>query len=512
MNNKIYIVEDLDIIAESLISLLEALDYNVVGHSFDGEDALERIPKLMPDLILMDINLGAGIDGIEVTHRLNENYNIPVVFLTATQDKDTTDRAMKENPYAFIKKGMSYLELKQTVELALNQSGQAKLQQKESKELKSQIDIYNEVFESSPLGIFYFDLTFSILDSNPASLKIFSKKSHISPPDIDSILSEDYSKPIKEACLNINFNNPDEEIFNSKLEIFILDENHNSSPCELYLTPIFDEQQKLTYICAYLWDLSDVFEETKASRNLIEELLISRKDIESQAADLVEMTASLEDTQQESNEIMKVNERILTSLALDFENSMNDLLESTSSSYQKTSSLDLIKNLCLWARIQTDRVAASLELIDLRLGINQVIEENAEKLKNKSLTIIYKPDSAVTAIVDKVLFHTMLENILSNAIKFSEKGQSIEIKAEDYDANSCMISVIDQGVGTALEPINSLLKHYVKYSCDGTDGEKGHGLGLIVSNELLKLCHGKLDILSAPSQGTNVRIILPSKN
>ncbi len=519
MNHNIYIVEDLDIIAESLKTLLETLGYNVVGHSFTGEDALERIPKLLPDLILMDINLGSGIDGIEVTHELNKSHNFPVVFLTATQDKNTIDRALRENPYAFIKKGMSYIELKQTVELALNKSEQVRLQQEESKELKSKIDIYNEVFESSPLGIFFFDLTFSILDANPASLSIFNKRGDKTPPDIDSILAEKYTKPIKKACQSINYDNPDPEIFNSKLELFILDEYRNSSPCELHLSPVFDSDKNLAYICAYIWNLSDVFEETKASRNLIEELLVSRKDIESQAADLVQMTATLEEAQQESAEIMRTNQRILSSVALDLEDSLTELTEAFARDKQNLLSqgfsanpLGLVKNLSIWSSLQTGRINPSLELIELKPVIDKAIDNYSSELNNKSIRVNHHSESVITAICDKQLLETIIGNILSNAIKYSENGKTIDISCEEYGDIRCKISITDNGTGTALEPIDSLLRYFVKYTCPGTNGEKGYGLGLIVCNELLQLCAGRLELLSSPGEGTNTNIILPTKN
>ncbi|OQX72074.1 MAG: hypothetical protein B6D62_00020 [Candidatus Cloacimonas sp. 4484_275] len=80
---KILIVEDERIIAEDIKVSLKKLDYEIIGIVTTGEEAIEKAGKLKPDLILMDILLETAMDGIEAAERIQKDYDIPVIFLTA---------------------------------------------------------------------------------------------------------------------------------------------------------------------------------------------------------------------------------------------------------------------------------------------------------------------------------------------------------------------------------------------------------------------------------------------
>jgi two-component system cell cycle sensor histidine kinase/response regulator CckA len=79
----ILVVEDQRAVAGALRMRLRGLGYDVVGIAKDGNEAIERARELRPDLILMDIRLGDGIDGIEAAHRIRTQYDIPVVYVSA---------------------------------------------------------------------------------------------------------------------------------------------------------------------------------------------------------------------------------------------------------------------------------------------------------------------------------------------------------------------------------------------------------------------------------------------
>lgn len=88
-NKKILIVEDEAIVAmENKMNLVMA-GFNVVGSVSSGEEALNKIGELHPDLILMDIKLKGTISGIETVNVLRKNRNIPVLFITGNSDNKT---------------------------------------------------------------------------------------------------------------------------------------------------------------------------------------------------------------------------------------------------------------------------------------------------------------------------------------------------------------------------------------------------------------------------------------
>ena len=114
---KVFIVEDEVIVAESLKDHLQSLGYNVIGQATSGEEALDKITNNLPDLILMDIMLKGEMDGVETAKEVHHRYRIPVVFLTAYSDSDTLQRAKLIEPFGFLIKPYKVRELFSTLEV-----------------------------------------------------------------------------------------------------------------------------------------------------------------------------------------------------------------------------------------------------------------------------------------------------------------------------------------------------------------------------------------------------------
>ena len=116
---KILIVEDEAITAMDLALELEGLGYEVCGAEDNAEDAIETAIREKPDLILMDIRLGDGPDGIYAAEQISKHYDAVVIFLSAHSDEKTLARALSQSPYAYIVKPFRARELKLTIEVAL---------------------------------------------------------------------------------------------------------------------------------------------------------------------------------------------------------------------------------------------------------------------------------------------------------------------------------------------------------------------------------------------------------
>ncbi len=116
-NTKILIVEDNAIVAEDLKIKLIDLGYSITGIAYSGEAALESIKVNRPDIALMDINLGDGINGIDTASKLKSEHNISVIYLTAHADDDTISRAKITEPYGYIIKPFDAAELKSVIEI-----------------------------------------------------------------------------------------------------------------------------------------------------------------------------------------------------------------------------------------------------------------------------------------------------------------------------------------------------------------------------------------------------------
>ncbi len=116
---KITVVEDERIVALHMKQQLSKLGYEVVAVVAAGEEALQRIAELRPDLVLMDIHIEGDLDGIETAARIPPELQIPVIYVTAYSEQATLERARTTKPYGFLVKPFSERELNATIQMAL---------------------------------------------------------------------------------------------------------------------------------------------------------------------------------------------------------------------------------------------------------------------------------------------------------------------------------------------------------------------------------------------------------
>ncbi len=118
--HRIVIVEDEGLIAADLQGRLEKAGYKVPAVAGTGGEALEVIREKSPDLILMDIRLKGNIDGIQVAEQVRREFDIPVVYLTAYEDRKTLERASKTQAFGYIKKPIASASLEGSIEMAIS--------------------------------------------------------------------------------------------------------------------------------------------------------------------------------------------------------------------------------------------------------------------------------------------------------------------------------------------------------------------------------------------------------
>lgn len=123
---KILIVEDEPIVALDIKSALIKLGFEVTGIATSYEEILISIKSNEPEIILMDINLGNGLDGIEIVQKIKKINDIPVIYLTAFSDEKTMQRAFHTDPIGYIIKPFKREELKSTILLCLYKIKQTK--------------------------------------------------------------------------------------------------------------------------------------------------------------------------------------------------------------------------------------------------------------------------------------------------------------------------------------------------------------------------------------------------
>jgi CheY-like chemotaxis protein len=118
----ILIVEDENIIANDIKMALEKFGYNVIDIVRSGELAIQMVEETNPDLVLVDIKLEGKLDGIEIAGTIQEEYNLPVILITAYSNRRMIDEAKMKAPYGYITKPFEDKELYSSIEIALHKS------------------------------------------------------------------------------------------------------------------------------------------------------------------------------------------------------------------------------------------------------------------------------------------------------------------------------------------------------------------------------------------------------
>lgn len=116
---KILIAEDDCIMALELQETLQELGYDVPELVCSGKDVIEMSKKINPDLIIMDIRLKGGIDGIEAVTKIHSFSNVPILFLSGYADKGTLEKIKESGAVGFIGKPFDTARLKSTIKMIL---------------------------------------------------------------------------------------------------------------------------------------------------------------------------------------------------------------------------------------------------------------------------------------------------------------------------------------------------------------------------------------------------------
>jgi DNA-binding NarL/FixJ family response regulator len=143
---QILVVDDDHTTANVMQLYLENFGFEVPETAHSGADAIEKAKKLKPDLVLMDIFLGKGLDGIDAAEAIMKRLLIPVIYVTAHSDEKTLERAQRTNPYGFINKPLRDTDLKTTVRFALDKNKMNPV--KEDSPLLE--DVLNQVYNLTP--------------------------------------------------------------------------------------------------------------------------------------------------------------------------------------------------------------------------------------------------------------------------------------------------------------------------------------------------------------------------
>jgi len=150
---KILIVDDDAIIARLIEVLLVDLGYVVVAKANSGSEAIRKASETCPDLALMDIQLPGGMDGIETAARLQAEFNIPVIYLSAHCSDDILERAKITDPFGYVLKPIKEKELHAAIEIALRKHQLEEEIRRSHEELERRVEDRTTALQESNLAL-----------------------------------------------------------------------------------------------------------------------------------------------------------------------------------------------------------------------------------------------------------------------------------------------------------------------------------------------------------------------
>lgn len=170
---------------------------------------------------------------------------------------------------------------------------------------------------------------------------------------------------------------------------------------------------------------------------------------------------------------------------------------------------DLVDELLDVTKIESGTFEIKKENVEIKELIENSVKLNSIFSNRKEIEIISEIDDTLTTVgLDLSKINQVLNNLISNAIKYSDKNTKVTIKASKVE-QQLRIDVIDQGKGVKKSEFKKLFEAFQTTSTVGTDGEKSTGLGLLIVKKIVEGHGGKMEVKSEVNVGSAFSFLIP---
>jgi signal transduction histidine kinase len=256
---------------------------------------------------------------------------------------------------------------------------------------------------------------------------------------------------------------------------------------------------------------------------ILNQMLISKHE-----KTLEEQKKNLSDTNEKLNELNKTKDTLLSIIAHDLKSPFNTLIGFSGmvlddpDGYKKEEIISIVKkinhtathtyllleNLLIWAKSQKGNLKYKPAKIHLNNVVENVFEYFSHTFEKKNILITNLIDPVHEVMADFFMLHTILRNLISNAVKFSFQGGEIRVSSVVKD-KWMVVSIKDYGVGISNEKAAGIFSMDNDLSTVGTAGETGTGIGLNLCRELVEKHGGVIKLESAEGKGCRFYFTLP---
>ena len=489
---KILIVEDENIVALDMMNRLKQYGYRIVDRVGSGKDAVASSKKHNPDVVLMDIQLKGEIDGIAAADSIREQFDIPVIFITAFADDSTLQRAKVTEAFGYLIKPFNDREMYTNIEVALYKHRM----EKRVRESEKWLDI---TLTSIADGVIATDEDGHIRFINPAAEKLTgytaeeSKRKQLSEIFITKADAELFEKLHQQQS---DF---------SAENLILTRKDGTSIPIELSKASIHRGREQ--YGGVYVF--RDV-----AERRKFEVELQEAKD-RAEAANRAKNTFLANIT----HELRTPLNSIIGMSSLSLEKNENPEIGEYLKIIEEAgkSLLSQINSILDYSQIESGKVRFEEDVFSFDDVCKQLFAMYKARAAAKKLqfTITIQEGCPLTMKGDKHYVTGVLSHLLENGFKFTHEG-SVELllQAHDNDTekDTLLITVKDTGVGLEKKEQDAIFNAFTQIDESYTRVYGGAGLGLSIVKNLLHLQGGEIWVESEIDKGSTFFVLFPTGN
>jgi len=527
---KILVVEDERVVALSIQNRLESLGYIVTANVTSAEAAIAGISQNPPDLVLMDIRLKGKIDGIEAAAQMRQQFQLPVVYLTAYNDEETLERAKLTEPYGYLLKPFESKDLATTIEVALyKHKMEQQLREREQWLATTLKSIGDAVITTDPQqAITFMNPVAEALtkwtqqdalgqDLNQIFLTINETTREAIPNPVTVSLQTGKTVTIENHTLLIDKEGEEIPIDDSAAPI--KNDSEQILGAVLVFHDVIEQQQIQALLKRTNADLEQRVAESTA------QLRQQNQQLEAEIARRQQLEEELRVALARERELSQLKSRIVATVSHEYRTPLTTILSSTEMLQRYSDRLtpekkqthfqrvkqsvehltNLVNDMIFIEQAETQALEFNPTLVNIEELVGEVIEAVRPKFTEKHRLNLICP-SECDRVLDGNLLRLILDNLLSNAIKYSPEGGLIEVELTPQ-AQEIRLRVSDEGIGIPPDDQGKLFKAFYRASNIGIT--PGVGLGLVIVKECVELHQGRVEFESKVGAGTTFTIILP---
>ncbi|CAN5187210.1 hypothetical protein BH23BAC2_BH23BAC2_01710 [soil metagenome] len=248
----------------------------------------------------------------------------------------------------------------------------------------------------------------------------------------------------------------------------------------------------------------------KAMEYYAEDCRLNQLLVEAKSEELADLNARLEQSEKELKQLNANKDKFLYIIAHDLKSPFNNLLgtaqflensydqlqpEKIKKHIQNISMVaknfqDILMDLLDWSSFQHGNMKFEPEEINLEEKIRKILDLLRGNAEEKDIDILIESCYEPIIMGDRKMVNSIIQNLVTNAIKFTCKGGTVAINLEKNESE-ILVKISDNGIGMDEETLKNLFQLHIHHSTVGTDNEKGTGLGLILCKEFVNKHGGK---------------------